>query len=70
MNETRAVSVRGGPTGHGLDAITAIVLEMDNVNLTSTSCATKTPAPQVGDPLHYDAFIQRLCSEYPGRFGT
>lgn len=68
MNEIRAVSVRGGPTGYGLDAKTAIVISMDNVNLTQTSFVTKSPAPQVGDPLHYDAFLQRLCSEYRARF--
>jgi hypothetical protein len=68
MNEIRAVSVRGGPTGYGLDAKTAIVLDMDNVNLPATAYITKPPAPQIGDPVHYDAFIQRLCSEYRTRF--
>jgi hypothetical protein len=68
MNEVRAVSVRGGPTGYGLDAKTAIVVSMDNVDLASTAYVTKAPAPQVGDPLHYDSFIQRICSEYRQRF--
>jgi hypothetical protein len=68
MNEVRAVSVRGGPSGYGLDAKTAIIVSMDNVNLASTSFITKAPAPQIGDPLHYDSFIQRLCSEYRHRF--
>lgn len=68
VSEVRAISVRGGPTGNGLDAKTAILLDMDNVNLASTSYVTKPPAPQIGDPLHYDAFIQRLCSEYRTRF--
>jgi hypothetical protein len=70
MNEVRAISIRGGPTGHGLDAMTAIIVDMDNVNLSNTSYVTKMPAPQVGDPLNYDAFIQRLCSEYRARFAT
>jgi hypothetical protein len=69
MNEVRAISVRGGPTGYGLDAKTAILVNLDNVNLAGTSYFTASPAPQVGDPLHYDAFIQRLCSEYQRRFG-
>lgn len=68
MNEVRAISVRGGPTGYGLDAKTAIVVEMDNVHLASTNFLSKPPAPQIGDPLHYDAFVQRLCSEYRARF--
>lgn len=68
MNEIRAVSMRGGPTGYGLDAKCAIVVSMDNVNLASTSYVTRAPAPQVGDPLHYDSFIQRLCLEYRRRY--
>jgi hypothetical protein len=70
INEVRAVSLRGGPTGYGLDAMTAIILNMDNINLAGTAYVTKAPAPQVGDPLHYDAFIQRLCAEYRSRFGS
>lgn len=70
MNEVRAISLRGGPTGFGLDAMAAIVVDMDNINLAHTSYVAKSPAPQVGDPLHYDAFIQRLCSEYRNRFGA
>jgi hypothetical protein len=69
IDEVRAISVRGGPTGYGLDAVAAIVVNMDNLNLAHTSYVANAPAPQVGDPLHYDAFIQRLCSEYRGRFG-
>ena len=68
MNEVRAVSVRGGPAGYGMDAKSAIILSMDNVNLASTSYVTKLPAPQIGDPLNYDSFIQRLCSDYGQRF--
>ena len=26
------------------------------------------PAPQVGDPMHWDAFIQRLCADWRSRF--
>ncbi len=70
MNEVRAISVRGGPSGFGLDAKTAILVSMDNVNLAGTSYFTTPPAPQVGDPLHYDSFIQRICSEYRHRFGA
>jgi hypothetical protein len=70
MNEVRAISVRGGPTGHGLDAMTAIMVSMDNVDLAATGFITAPPAPQVGDPLHYDSFIQRICAEYRHRFGS
>jgi len=61
--------MRGGPTGYGLDAKTGIVIDMDNLDWLSTRFYEKPPAPKVGDPLHYDAFIQRLCSEYVTRYG-
>jgi hypothetical protein len=69
VNEAAAISVAGGPTGYGLDAKSVIVVEMDNVNLAAAKFFEKPPAPQVGDPMHYDSFIQRLCSEYKTRFG-
>jgi len=40
---------------------------MDNNDLQSTSYVIGPPAPAVGDPLHYDSFIQRLCRVYAGR---
>lgn len=69
INEAAAISVRGGPTGSGLDAKSLIVIDFDNVNLQSASYMISKPAPRVGDPLHYDSFIQRLCSEWRTRFG-
>lgn len=66
--ELRSVAVRGGSTGYGLEARCAIVVDMDNLDLPSTGFLTKPPAPQVGDPLHYDAFVQRLCQAYRERF--
>lgn len=69
MAEAKAISVRGGPTGHGLDAKCAIVVDDDNIDLVATKYFESPPAPQVGDPMHYDAFIQRLCAEWSGRFG-
>lgn len=68
LQEMRNVSMRGGPTGYGLDAKSAIVVSMDNVDWASTSYVTSAPAPPIGDPLSYDAFTQRLCHEYQARF--
>lgn len=68
MAETRAISVRGGPTGAGLDAKCAIVISDDNIDLAATHYHEGPPAPPVGDPMHYDAFIQRLCSEWSSKF--
>lgn len=68
VNEMRNVAIRSGPSGHGLDASTALVLSMDNVDLEATTFVEAAPAPTVGDPLHYDSFIQRVCDSYGSRF--
>lgn len=70
MNEARAISVRGGPTGAGLDAKCVIVVNDDNIDVAATTYYESAPAPQVGDPMHYDAFIQRLCADWRARFGA
>lgn len=68
MNEMRAVTSRGGLEGRGIDAGCAMVVSHDNMDNASTHYVTLPPAPQIGDPLHYDAFIQKVCSEYARRF--
>ena len=68
LDQLRAVAVRGGPSGSGMDAKAGIVVNMDNIDLAATRYHETAPAPKVGDPMHYDAFIQRLCSEYVSRF--
>ncbi len=68
MSEMRAVTSRGGTEGRGIDAGCAVVVSHDNIANPSTKYVTSAPAPQIGDPLHYDAFIQKLCSEYGRRF--
>jgi len=70
VKEAQAISVRGGPTGTGLDAKCVVVVDDDNIDLTATQYYESVPAPQVGDPMHYDAFIQRLCAEWSERFGS
>jgi hypothetical protein len=68
IDEMRAVATRGGSTGYGLEARCAIVVDMNNSDLASTRYVTTLPAPQVGDPLHYDAFIHGICDHYRQRF--
>jgi len=68
MSEMRAVISRGGVEGRGIDAGCAIVVSHDNIDNTATRYVTTALAPQIGDPLHYDAFIQKICSEYGHRF--
>ena len=64
----RAVATRSSPERTGLDAKAAVVLSMDNVHLADTRYVTTSPAPAVGDPMHYDAFIQAICNAYSDRF--
>lgn len=68
LKELRAVTLRHGQQGAGLDARCAIVVDVDNEDWASTLFITKPPVPQVGDPLHYDAFIQSICNQYTERF--
>ncbi len=68
VSEMRSVSERGDIDGVGLDAKCVIVVSVDNVNLAATRFEERPPAPQPGDPLHYDAFLQRLCAQYQERF--
>ena len=64
LNELRNVSERSDAGGYGLDAKAAIIVEMDNVNLSATTYVDRVPAPQPGDPLNYHSFLQRLCDLY------
>ena len=68
IREMRNISLRAGPSDHGLDASAVLVVRMDNTNLPETDHVLDPPAPAVGDPLHYDAFVQRLCAAYTERF--
>lgn len=64
----------------GLEAIAVLVIEHDNLDThpnrethqakhRPTRVLDTAPAPQVGDPLHYQTFIQRICSHFVSRFG-
>ena len=59
-------SARG--EGPGLEANGAIVVSHDNIDLGASSLISAAPAPQVGDPLHYDAFLRRICDSYTHRW--
>ncbi|MBN1343232.1 MAG: hypothetical protein JXQ73_11165 [Phycisphaerae bacterium] len=68
VSELRSVAVRGGRTGYGLEARCAIVVEVDNVAHGAAEFINRSPAPTVGDPLHYDTFIRTICDHYTRRF--
>lgn len=68
VREMANVAVKGGPAGYGLEAKCVLVISMNNEDLEETHYVSAPPAPQVGDPMHYDAFIQRICAIYTNRF--
>lgn len=69
VNEMRNVAETGARSPYGLDAKAVVVVEFDNTGSGEGRYFTRAPAPQPGDPLHYDSFIQKLCEEYLARFG-
>lgn len=68
IEQMRAVSQRSDVGGVGLDAKAVIVVNMDNQDITKARYLSRGVAPRVGDPMHYDAFIQTICSLFIDRF--
>lgn len=69
MGLLRALPVRSSPGDlAGLEANGGIVVSHDNVDREQTRLITTLPAPQMGDPLHYAAFLQRICDRYAQRW--
>jgi hypothetical protein len=66
--QVRSIAFRSSLQGEGLEAKSVLVVDMDNQDFSSARYVAATPAPQVGDPLHYDAFIQAVSSLYLDRF--
>lgn len=68
INEARGIKMRGSISESGLDAKCVIVVDFDNVNPTA-KYFEQVPAPTLGDPLYYDAFIRTICDLYSTRYG-
>lgn len=78
----RSIYLRHSPEDRGgLDAIGVIAVEHDNIAAypdsakyvathRPTIAAPIPPAPAPGDPLHYEAMLQRICNAYTARFGS
>lgn len=68
MGLLRALPLRSvGGDVSGLEANGAILVDHDNIENAQTSLVTGQPAPQVGDPIHYDSFLRRICDRYNQR---
>lgn len=76
----RSIHLRNSATDNpGLEALGVTVIEHDNLNIhpdpsahsvsaQKTQVAPTPPNPAIGDPLHYESMIQRICGHYGQRF--
>jgi hypothetical protein len=66
IKHLRGLRIRDEVGQVGFDAFCTFVVDSDN----QTGCVlhTEPPAPQAGDPDHYDTFIQRITRFYAARF--
>jgi hypothetical protein len=66
----RTVPIRSQPAnGPGLEGSAVIVINYNNSGKTVISeVVEKPPAPQTGDPLHWNSLIHRLCDLYIQRW--
>ena len=62
----RGLVIREAVGRVGFDAYCTIVVDCDNQQ--RSALWTKAPAPQPGDPDHYETFIERIASFYGERF--
>ena len=76
----RSIHLRNSSTDvAGMEAVGVVVVEHDNLSAhpdaskyanlhKATVIAPTPPNPLVGDPLHYESMIQRICNAYTQRF--
>ena len=65
----RSIQQRTSPEQRGLEANTVILVDHENLMGRPPRLVTRAPAPQLGDPLHYDSFVRRICDRYTQRWG-
>jgi hypothetical protein len=58
---------RTGNLGVGFDGIGATVIDFENQG-GKVDVVSSPPAPQIGDPFHYETMIVRMANEYDTRF--
>jgi len=67
VEHLRGLKIRQAAGEVGFDAYATIVVDCDNVGVCGLH--TSVPAPQPGDPDHYQAFLDRISRAYQERFG-
>lgn len=80
VDKFRSIHLRTGASDHpGLEALGVVVIEHDNLSINPeaekyshlrrpTIVAPSPPSLPLGDPLHYESMIQRICNSYSQRF--
>jgi hypothetical protein len=58
---------RNRPSEQGFDAVGIMLIDLKNDG-SLCRIVTAPPAPQPGDPMHYAAMIERICSQYHAKF--
>jgi hypothetical protein len=66
MDYLRRMRIRDSLNETGFDAYCHVVIATDNIE--GCELITTPPAPQVGDPDHYDTFLARLVVLFDRRF--
>ena len=64
----RSIQQRTSADQRGLEANTVIVVDHENVPGRPPRLVSGAPAPQVGQPLHYNSFVRRICDRYTERW--
>lgn len=66
IEHLRGLVMRNGVGEVGFDAFAVIVINCDNIG--PCTLHTDSPAPQPGDPHHYQSFVNRITSAYAERY--
>ncbi len=67
IEHLRGLPIREDIHATGFDAYASIIIDCDNLH--DVRLWSDPPAPQPGDPDHYDTFIARIARFYDVRFG-
>lgn len=68
VKHLRGLPIRDSVDEEGFDAYCTVVVECDNQS--GCNLWTALPAPQAGDPDHYQIFVKRIARFYTERFST
>jgi len=59
---------RATTSAHGFDALAIVVVDCTNDAITPVRIVDEPPAPEPGNPVHYDSMIARVVQLYESRF--